>query len=399
MDVMIGGKSAIDLTNIKVRDWDDATKFLCHYGFDPEKKEDAKFIHAVIVEAIDFIRRYLLPTEWARGKRPPDQMLKTHDARQFLLWASASGPKDRIYQVWACSILRVMHTISHIEGVRRHFNFDATIDQIIERIEKHIFQDKAGNTRFGNENGSIELYKAELKRKKSRDSIILKLLHKKGNVAETIYDMIGVRLVTKSLPAVMQAVKLLRDLHMITFPNCNPGRARNTLLDIEHFKGNLEVLKTMLNEKRIQKKDFDTLIDRIVIPKEKKDKSTSQNPHTGDNYKSVQLTCRQLVYNSTPGHKWLENIEAYLQSSNIEENARPLLEGLANNCRLYFNAYPRIAYGYLPFEVHILDKASYLQNKTGSASHDHYKSSQLRAARRRVLAEVLTLKAKGQSKL
>ena len=158
-------------------------------------------------------------------------------------------------------------------------------------------------------------------------------------------------------------------------------------------------LRHPAREKRIQKKDFDTLIDRIVIPKEKKDKSTSQNPHTGDNYKSVQLTCRQLVYNSTPGHKWLENIDSYLQSSNIEENARPLLEGLANNCRLYFNAYPRIAYGYLPFEVHILDKVSYLQNKTGSASHDHYKSSQLRAARRRVLAEVLTLKAKGQSKL
>ena len=391
MNVIIGGKSSIDLSHIRVKDWEDATNFLIHYGFNPDVPSQAKFIHAVIIESIDFIRKYLLPTEWNRGKRPPDEILKATDARQILLWASDQEPANRIHQAWACSILRVMHTIAHIEGVRRHSNIEVAREQIIARIECHVFKDEAGNLRFGDKNNSVPIYKVEWKRTKSRQSIIMKLLHKKGNVAETIYDLIGFRLVTEDLPSVMRAVKLLRDLYMITFPNCNPGRARNSLIDVDHFKSNLDVLLAMLKEGRINAAEFETLISRIIIPKETT--SESRNPHSGDNYKSVQLTCRQLIYNKDPFQSWRDSILDHLDNHPQNHETRLIRELIENNL-IHDRCHPSPSYGYFPFEIHILDKAAYLQNKTGDASHDRYKSSQLRAARRRVLGKILTMKSR-----
>jgi uncharacterized protein (TIGR04562 family) len=46
---------------------------------------------------------------------------------------------------------------------------------------------------------------------------------------------------------------------------------------------------------------------------------------------------------------------------------------------------------FFPFEIQIMDQKSYTQNNQGAAAHGRYKSSQLRAARRRVLGEILNL--------
>ena len=48
--------------------------------------------------------------------------------------------------------------------------------------------------------------------------------------------------------------------------------------------------------------------------------------------------------------------------------------------------------GFFPFELQITDLEGFREAKFGDASHVHYKKSQFRAARRRVLSGVLKLK-------
>lgn len=390
MNVMIGGRSAVDLESIRVKDEADAIDFLQHYGFDPENPADQKFIQAIMVEAYHVISHYLMPGEWKKGKRPPEDLFYEKDLRKILLWAASTDPQFKMHQAWACSLLRVMHTIAHIEGVHRAIDTDVARDQIMGRISQFFFKE---NNRlfFGTKSLHVPLYKFEWKRAKRRESMIIKLLHKKGNVAETIFDLMGLRIVTKNLSDVMLVVKLLREHYMITFPNCNPGRARNTLLDMEHFKLNIEVLRGMLKEGRISTKEFENLVERVVMPLESPRKQV-QNPHTGVNYRSIQLTCRQMIQAPSSHQRYLEKLKVLLEETAPTDPRFKDLEKLYSLALSYELAYPSTDYGFFPFEVHVLDREAYLSNKGGAASHDRYKGSQAKTARRRVLGTVLTLK-------
>ena len=48
-------------------------------------------------------------------------------------------------------------------------------------------------------------------------------------------------------------------------------------------------------------------------------------------------------------------------------------------------------FAFFPFEVQVMDLKAWETNSTGKASHGKYKKSQVRAARRRVLNEILPL--------
>ena len=57
----------------------------------------------------------------------------------------------------------------------------------------------------------IDLAAFETKPKKSRDSILLKLLHKPENVAEDIFDQVGIRFVTPTLLDSLSVIQFLKD--------------------------------------------------------------------------------------------------------------------------------------------------------------------------------------------
>ena len=195
MEVLIGGESSIDTTSTYVRTMEDATRFLLSYGYNPDDPSDARMMHAVIVEALAFIERELMPREWRNGVRPPEEILLCDDPRWLLVWAAEHEDSHRIRRAWACAVLRVMHSIAHIEGSYRYVNVDAARAQIKARFEDFLRRDAADQvTGFGQGETFVPLVKFEWKAVKSRQSILLKLLHKRANVAETIYDLVGVRM-------------------------------------------------------------------------------------------------------------------------------------------------------------------------------------------------------------
>jgi uncharacterized protein (TIGR04562 family) len=353
-----------------------------------------RLIHAVIVEALSFIERQLLNArEWNRGVRPPDEVMQCQDVRHLLLWASGKNPEERLKRAWACALLRVMHTIAHIEGVTRQTNIDASRAQIMARFHAFIRRDEAGAMWLGDGDFRVKLERVDWKIQKSRNSIILKLLHKRDNVADTIYDYIGVRLVTSRLCDVMLVVKYLRQFYLISFPNCYPSRARNNLIDTQRFRTQIETLRDMLTAGSITSDEFENMVARVTAPSAVREGS---NPHSASSYRSIQMTARQLIDPSDLQYEWLTKIKAAVAGGGLAPKTAEALADVADlvagwsSVKTEWQGDHRQG-AFFPFEVQIMDAESYVESQAGNANHNRYKQSQIRAARKRVLGKVIEL--------
>lgn len=388
LGVLVGGQSSIDLQSLDVRDWSDATQFVLSYGYDANLPEHRKFIHSIIVEALSFIERHLMPDEWRRGIVPPDEVLLCDDVRTLLLYASGHNDATEHHRRWSCAVLRVMHTIAHIEGVHKAADFEAASEQIEKRFMNYMNIEADGTCWLGEGDLRVPLHKVEWKRGKGRDSIILKLLHKRANVAETIHDILGVRIVTSKLCDVILAVRLMQHFYMVTFPNCNPSRARNTLLDLDTFRSEMERIKKMLKDDDISAAEFQALATEISAPIQNLERS---NPHSASAYQAIQFTCRQLIRWPNPLLGWLTRMDQ-VEDLDADPNAKKTMDRLVSLVRGWLGVEQSLELSaFFPFEVQILDRRAYRQNQFGEAAHDKYKRSQSRAARRRVLTSVLEL--------
>ena len=182
----------------------------------------------------------------------------------------------------------------------------------------------------------------------------------------------------------MVVVKFLREFHMVSFPNCNPARARNSLIDIEGFKHNVDMLREMLEEGRIQPHEFTNILQGLTKPISL---GTHSNPHTAKDYRAVQLTCRQLIRYPNPSLQWQEKMGRFIE----EKKGSDLMQAVCKDVLLMAASEEKVIDGFFPFELQVMDEESAAQNSIGEASHDRYKQSQVKAARRRVLHRVLTL--------
>ncbi len=393
MDVLIGGDSSIDLPRLDFLNADSARNFLASYGYNVDEAADRRKLHAIFIEAVLFIERFLMPQEWQVGLRPPAELLTNPDPVRLLLHASAADDARDDLAKWSCAILRVMHTIAHIEGFWRVIGLETARKSIQQRFTKHMETRADQRLYLGSGDEAVELVQLDWKDGKSRESIILKLLHKRGNVAETIYDLLGVRIVTKHLSDVMLVVKCLQAYHIVTFPNCNPARSRNTLIDADKFKDGIVMLNDMISTGKLTQQEFLHLLDRASVPavseKTRKTESVSANPHTGHNYRSIQLTCRYLVNMPNPTMGWARKLDEMTGSTFSPEKVavvNELKDWLLQWHTLQDEQDVRV---FVPFEIQIMDQQAYSDNKAGDAAHDRYKASQIRTARRRVLAEIL----------
>lgn len=391
MDVIIGGRSSIDLTEVGISSFKDAHDFVKSYGYDPDSDRDNHNIHATIIEAISFIEKFLLTErEWNRGVRPPDDIINCIDVRQLIVWASGNDPKDRMIRVWSCAVLRVMHTIAHIEGVNKQIRVEDARSQIFNRFHDALYRDAEKNLWLGNDDAKVELEKVEWKESKSRASILLKLLHKRDNVAETIFDFLGIRIVTKRVCDVMLVVKNLMNYNLVVFPNCFPARSRNNLIEIDRFRSQVETLREMLLSGNIGESEFEAMIARL-IPVGKAD-GEHVNPHSSTDYKSVQLTGRQLIKIPNYQFEWLDRMRAACNSSEFSDVKREAIRELLYLVDQWHSVEDtKEQSAFFPFEVQIMDHDSYMASVHGDAAHTRYKQNQIRTARKRVLGRVLEL--------
>lgn len=366
LSAMIQGRSSIDLTSMPVTTREEAQELIYHYGFDLDLPEDRAEIEGYFVEAVNFIEHRFLTRsiDWAAHDQPlppaeriPISVTSSRNVIDLMLTASQ---KDHPNRPWACALLKVMHTLVFIQNSPLYKHHAQASETILARFRDVLLPESDGTVMLqGATDRHLKLYAFEAKHHKPRESILLKLLCKKENVAENVWDLVGVRLVTFHPAQAILAVDILREQKVILFPNVIPSRSRNTLIDFEHFR---TLYETEMERYRVGQKSVEAMqklfeTDAFVLPEET---HASQNPLSSLQYRSLHITCRQLLRLKSPGVK---------------------LPHDANETRFAF-----------PYEIQILDKASYLESKVGEGAHAKYKLRQLFAARRRVLGRLLETK-------
>jgi uncharacterized protein (TIGR04562 family) len=280
------------------------------------------------------------------------------DVRKLLLWASDEAGKPR--GLWACAVLRCMHALAHCQ---LHFNdrYGAEIRrQILQRFEPHIHMSQTGLT-LGRGRGAIELESFQVRPTKTARAVALKLLHKPENVAVDIFDWVGVRFVTRERFDALLVVKYLREQHVVSFANAKPTRNKNTLIDLEWLRGEMLELQQLQKSKQIAE-------DQILPALRRKARQRpypappqpAHNPFSAVAYHAIQFTCRQLIRIAEP-------------FGDLEE---------AQQVRFFF-----------PFEIQVLDEASFRHSQAGLAAHALYKQRQREAVRQRVLGAILDVPA------
>jgi uncharacterized protein (TIGR04562 family) len=282
----------------------------------------------------------------------PPQVRDEADVRQLLLWASEpDGERQR----WACSLLRVMHTVAHSQTYFNQLYGTQIKDQILQRFEPHLHRTPQGLW-LGPGPEAVALHDFEVKAGKPLRSIIMKLLHKAENVAADVFDRLGVRFVTQERLDALMVVRYLQRHHLIMFPNVKPSRSRNTLLDLAQVQAELERLARLVDQGRMTDEQALTALRAYTRAQPYPGQSHEDwNAHSSIDYHSFQITCRQMIRAVDP-------------------------RSLDGEIRFFF-----------PYEIQILDRASFEVSRSGLASHDEYKARQRRAVKRRILGPLVSL--------
>ncbi len=391
LDVIIGGKSTLDSSSsFQVKSIEEADHFIRNYGYDLDNPIENAELLGNYHEALNFIRKYFLQPENPDGLKleVPRKIFELHDLRQLFLMASYIQPiqsteiQNHLLGDWACALLKVMHTIAHIDKDLRASYFKDIQKQIFDRFYKLIHRDSEGHLFLG-ENASdsqrVNLVAFETKPKKSRESIILKLLHKSENVAEDIFDRVGIRFITESRFDALCLIKYLKDKMIIMTPNLKPSRSRNTLIHLEEFRSQLNPLLAKIENGKITEAELISQLELAAHPPSR----NSDNPHTSEFYRAIQFTCRQLIKLQNPIYEEIKALKIAVKSKPVSEDLSKMIE------RIELSHIQREIRFFYPFEVQIMDKQSAEENEKGRSAHSQYKRAQVITALHRVMGNLV----------
>lgn len=385
LDIIISGRSSIDSTQgFQIQTHEDADRFVRSYGYDLDNPIEQAEAFGNFHESLNFIRRYFLQPENSDGLKleVPRKIVEITDIRELFLLAShtntsvdAAGLPMRH---WACSVLKVMHTVAHMDQDLRSAYFADIQKQILDRFYRVIHRDGEGVLYLGDRDDDlmrVDLVAFESKPKKSRDSTLIKLLHKPENVAEDIFDRVGIRFITPSRLGAVRVVKFLKDRMIVMPPNIKPSRSRNTLIALDEFRARLgdvlgRVEKGELSEEALVLALEEAAVAPAVSP---------DNPHTSEFYRAIQFTSRQLIKLRNPQYEDLKELRAQARAKTLPEAAARLIE------RIDMKYVQREVRFFYPFEIQVVDQKSHEENERGRSAHSEYKRAQLQTALKRVM--------------
>ena len=219
--LLLQGQSIIDWNRVWYRDLADVNRFLSLHLIDFEDPLDRRRLRYVHQEAVSYLQEHL-------GLHFSADLVNPDDVRDLFLLASQTGGFRR-RQIQACAILKLMHVINHMEAAELHFQVPLSEADILDLAERRIIEgaDKMRDMGFP----LVAFYGS----RKTRNSIITKLLAKKENTAATIFDKLRFRIVTEKQDHIIPAIHWLTQ-NLFPFNYAIPGQSHNNLVQIsEHL--------------------------------------------------------------------------------------------------------------------------------------------------------------------
>ena len=225
---------------------DSSLTFLQGYGVshkDPIKKAE---LFGNFQEALQFIKKDTFLKEGNKESgldlTIPNAILMVSDMQQLVdLTVSSDDNVDENVKNWAEVVLKVVHTILHVDRDIRTKYFKIIQTQIFDKFYRYMNRNQENDLFLGSVDGEgIKLVEFDTKSKKSRDSVILKLTHKAENVAEELFDRVGVRFIVESKLDCLKVANYLIQNQIVIPQNIKPSRSLNTIFDLNSFKTKYE---------------------------------------------------------------------------------------------------------------------------------------------------------------
>jgi uncharacterized protein (TIGR04562 family) len=374
--VILGGGSLIDQPGVQLPSLALARDFALNYGYDVDIPTQRAHLVNVFEDALAFMEEVIL--EGMELHLPPE-FFDLQNPMDLLVWAS-KRPMD-LRARWSCALLRVMHTLIHLDN-NVYLRFLPEIQQqIFDRYERYLVPTSNGGWML---KGQYEVPLLAVKRKESKDrvSMLLKLLHKPENVAETIYDQIGIRLVAEDLLGVLATIRFLIDHHVLMATHIKPSRTRNLMVDLAALERWMTQLPSGFTFDQLEPKEKKEILSALTL----KIEQPEINPFSSSSYSAVQFTAQTLIRLPSPAVSALEEIQTRLQTMGKPEigDLLHIPELIQEQDEFTF---------FFAHEVQVMERTGFKSILSGPASHAEYKLRQKEAARRRVLQGIAAQEA------
>jgi uncharacterized protein (TIGR04552 family) len=327
--LVLRGDSVIDWHRLHLAKEEQARALLSAEEFDPDDPHDRERLESIQAEAIAYLRRQF--------DFPVPRPVERASVEELLLLASTKGHR----QLCACTVLKAMHIIQHLDGRELLFSLPASDQDLFHLVEEKVYRVVGGMLAAGYPITEF------VGGRKNKDSLYTKLLSKTEATAAAIYDKLRFRIVTRDVDDVLPVLLKLTE-KLFPFNYVVPGQSINTVLHLRRYLESRGPLRALLRD--------------LQIP-------PSEGFIENDNTFSAQ-SYRVMHF--------VVDVPIRLPDKMLE-SVPPSAKRLG-----------RVVFVLCEFQL--LDRKSESQNETGEASHASYKERQKAAVKRRLKIGVRALR-------
>ncbi len=214
--LLLRGGSIIDWHRLNFANENEAQQFAAAQALDLDDPRDRERAEAVKNAAIDYLRRHF--------DFPIPKPVAKRDFVGLLMLASQKGHR----QLCACTILKVMHIIHHIEARELLFVLPMSDEEVFHLVEQKVYRVMGQALSQGFP--IVEFIGG----RKNKDSVYTKLLSKPDVSAAQVYDKVRFRIVTRTRQDVLPVLNFFqRELFPFNF--VIPGQSTNTLVRFHEY--------------------------------------------------------------------------------------------------------------------------------------------------------------------
>lgn len=223
--LVLRGGSPIDWHRLNYADRSEVDDLLRANLMDPQDPRDMARLEYLHREALRYLERNFT-------FRFPNEVRNPDDVRDLLLYASEVGRFNRV-QILSCVVLKTMHTLNHLEARELLLETSVSEAELIAVMEQQVLRRAQALTDHGMP--VVHFYGS----RKTRDSMVSKLLSKKAARASDILDKLRFRIVTETRDDVVPVMAyLLR--HVFPWNHVTSHQSTNKLVDLKRWLGDRE---------------------------------------------------------------------------------------------------------------------------------------------------------------
>ncbi|MDB4942744.1 MAG: hypothetical protein JWP97_2278 [Labilithrix sp.] len=319
--LLLRGDSVIDWHRLNFADADEITDFLQAQEFRPEERADRARIDAIKSEAISYLRRHF--------EYPIPKPVENASVEELFALATTNGHR----QTCACTILKCMHIIHHLDGRELLFMLPMSDQEIFHLVEEKVYRVIGSMLAQG---FPITEFVGG---RKNKDSLYTKLLSKREAVSAQIFDKLRFRIVTREREDIFPIVQYLQK-KLFPFNYVIPSQSINSIFQFKQYCQAHEHLRPFLAEMQAGADE---------------DYTPSDNVFSADNYRVIHFVVDMPV-----------------------RLPRKLLE------RAPSSAWSLGPVVFVVCEFQVIDRMTEQTNELGEASHAKYKDRQKKAVIRRL---------------